>query len=136
MLSRLGRRNGFTLIETIVSLTILVIVFTQLFLTASGGARNESRSDFLLHALRQAENKLAILGIENTIMTGMSEGRFDDGLLWSLNVELKGAVSRPFDELTVFNIYTAVLNVSRPTGYSDKLSLSTVKVIQSQKGIK
>ena len=69
-------------------------------------------------------------------MTGMSEGRFDDGLLWSLNVELKGAVSRPFDELTVFNIYTAVLNVSRPTGYSDKLSLSTVKVIQSQKGIK
>jgi len=136
MLSRLSRRDGFTLIETLVSLSILVIVLTQLFLTAGGGSRNESRSDFLLHALRQAENKLAVLGIENTIMIGQSEGRFDDGLLWFLDVDLKSSISRPFDPNTVFNIYSIKITARRPSGYVDKLSLSTLKVIQSQKGLK
>lgn len=136
MLSRLSRRDGFTLIETLVSLSILIIVLTQLFLTASGGTRNESKSDFLLHALRQAENKLAILGIENNITIGQSEGRFDDGLLWSLDVELKGSLSRPFDPNTLFNIYYIRVTVRRPSGYVDKLTLSTLKVIQSQKGLK
>ena len=136
MLSRLSRRDGFTLIETLVSLSILVIVLTQLFLTAGGGSRNESRSDFLLHALRQAENKLAVLGIENTITIGQSEGRFDDGLLWFLDIDLKSSISRPFDTNTVFNTYSIRITVRRPPGYVDKLSLSTLKVIQSQKGLK
>jgi prepilin-type N-terminal cleavage/methylation domain-containing protein len=136
MLSRLSRRDGFTLIETLVSLSILVIVLTQLFLTAGGSSRNESRSDFLLHALRQAENKLAVLGIENTITIGQSEGRFDDGLLWFLDIDLKSSISRPFDPNTVFNTYSIRITVRRPSGYVDKLSLSTLKVIQSQKGLK
>jgi len=136
MLSRLSRRDGFTLIETVVSLSILVIVLTQLFLTAGGSSRNESRSDFLLHALRQAENKLAVLGIENTITIGQSEGRFDDGLLWFLDIDLKSSISRPFDTNTVFNTYSIRITVRRPSGYVDKLSLSTLKVIQSQKGLK
>lgn len=136
MLSRLSRRDGFTLIETLVSLSILVIVLTQLFLTAGGSSRNESRSDFLLHALRQAENKLAVLGIENTITIGQSEGRFDDGLLWFLDIDLKSSISRPFDPNTVFNTYSIRIIVRRPSGYVDKLSLSTLKVIQSQKGLK
>jgi prepilin-type N-terminal cleavage/methylation domain-containing protein len=130
MLSRLVNKRGFTLLETIAALTILVVVLNQLFSASSSGVRNESRSDFLLHASREGQALLAGLGIEKKISPGTEEGRFEDGLLWSLLVESKGSVGRSFDP-TVFNIYYINLTIRRPAGSVDTLNLTTLKIIES-----
>ena len=130
MLSRLVNKRGFTLLETIAALTILVIVLNQLFFVSSSGVRNESRSDFLFHASREGQAMLAALGIEKKINLGAQEGRFEDGLLWSLLVESKGSVGRSFDA-TVFNIYYINLTIKRPAGFADTLNLTTLKIIES-----
>ena len=133
MLSGLIHKKGFTLLETIAALTILVIVLNQLFSASSSGVRNESRSDFLLHASREGQAMLAVLGIEEKIIPGIQEGRFEDGLLWSLVVESKGAVGRSFDA-TVFRIYYINLTIKRPAGFADTLNLTTLKIIESPRG--
>jgi hypothetical protein len=130
MRSRLVNKRGFTLLETIAALTILVVVLNQLFSASSSGVRNESRSDFLLHASREGQALLAGLGIEKKISPGTQEGRFEDGLLWSLLVESKGSVGRSFDP-TVFNIYYINLTIRRPAGFADTLNLTTLKIIES-----
>jgi prepilin-type N-terminal cleavage/methylation domain-containing protein len=130
MRSRLVNKRGFTLLETIAALTILVVVLNQLFSASSSGVRNESRSDFLLHASREGQALLAGLGIENKINPGTQEGRFEDGLSWLLSVESKGSVGRSFDA-TVFNIYYINLTIKRPAGFTDTLNLTTLKIIES-----
>lgn len=133
MFSYLVKRRGFTLIETLAAMTILLIVLTQLFSISSTGVRNESRSDFLLHASRDASNLLALLGLEIMISPGQREGRFNDGLVWFLSIDIKNSFSRPSDNSINFDTYYINITVRRPTVYSDFLTFSTLRVVQSKR---
>lgn len=121
-------RSGFTLVEALAAFAILTVVLSQLLTGVSGAARNESRADFLLRASREGQSQLEALGIEGAIQSGETNGRYEDGLEWTLTIEprqiLKGATGAP-----VAASYLARLVVYKAPAGKETLTLSTVKII-------
>lgn len=124
----LKARRGFTLLEALAAFAILALALSQLLNGVSGGVRNESRADFLLRAARHGASQLDSLGAEGKISAGEWAGRYEDGLVWRLNVGqggvVKGAAGAP-----VAASYRVRLTIERPSGYADAYILSTVKVV-------
>ncbi|WP_298424127.1 prepilin-type N-terminal cleavage/methylation domain-containing protein [Rhodoblastus sp.] len=83
----LGRRGGFTLIETLAAFAILALALGQLLSAIGAGAANERKADFLLRATADAQSQLAEIGVSQPLVAGKSSGRYDDGLLWTLGVD-------------------------------------------------
>ncbi|MBG0808327.1 type II secretion system protein [Methylosinus sp. H3A] len=81
-----ARRSGFALIEALAAFLILTLVLGSLLQGVGGGARNESRGDFLLRATRQGRSQLEALGVAAPLIVGETSGRYADGLLWSLAI--------------------------------------------------
>jgi general secretion pathway protein I len=127
MRARLKSRRGFTLIEALAAFAILAMSLSQLLNGVSGGVRNEARADFLLRASRQAASQLDALGVDGPVPFGETSGRYPDGLYWSLSVtpgpSAPGGPGGP--PVTSFR---ARLVVSKPTGYGESFTLSSVKM--------
>lgn len=131
MRARLIRRKGFTLIEALVAFAILAMSLAELLKGVSGGARNESRADFLLRATREGRSQLAALGTEKPLSPGVTGGRYDDGLLWRLSVQPHGEAKGPTGNVTAA-IYLARLTVKRPSTHptsADQLDFTTIRII-------
>ncbi len=127
MRAGLKSRQGFSLIEALAAFAILALVLSQLLSGVSGGARNESRADFLLRAAREGASQLDALGVDNQIPFGETSGRYPDGLVWSLSVtpgkSVNGLSGTPI--ATSFHVR---LVIQRPSGFGELFTLSTVKV--------
>lgn len=123
----LRSRRGFSLIESLAAFAILAISLGQLLNGVSGSVRNEARADFLLRAARQGASQLDALGVDGSIPFGESNGRYSDGLYWSLSVTPGPAGPNAPGGNTVTS-FQARLVVKKPSGYGESLSLSTVKL--------
>lgn len=128
MRGRLNARRGFTLIEALAAFAILALVMSQLLSGVSGGARNESRADFLMRATRHGSSQLDALGADGRLSPGETAGRYEDGLVWRLLVS-QGSIVRGPTGAIIAASFPARLTIERPSGYADSLVLSTVKVI-------
>ncbi|MCX7898585.1 MAG: prepilin-type N-terminal cleavage/methylation domain-containing protein [Methylocystis sp.] len=126
---RLARRRGFTLIEALAAFAILTAVLAQLLVGVSGAARNETRADFLLRASRQGMSQLETLGADGALPMGVTDGRYDDGLLWRLVVE-PGVASAAQLGAPTASSYHVQLAIRRPDG-DGSLTLATVKILSS-----
>ena len=136
MRSRLTRRAGFTLIETLVAFAILALAMGQLLAAASGAAQNESRADFLLRATRLGRSHLDALGVDAPLPLGETRGQYDDGLLWSLVVIQHQQSKSPIGS-AVTSSYWARLTIRRPTPQvvsRESLTLSTLKLVTTPTG--
>lgn len=124
---RLESRRGFSLIEALAAFAILTAVLGQLLSGVSGGARNESRADFLQRAARQGRSQLESLGADGNMPIGVTEGRYDDGLIWRLSVT-QGDVIRGQPGAPTTMSYLVDLAIRRPNG-EGAFTLNTVKII-------
>jgi general secretion pathway protein I len=125
------RRTGFTLIETLVAFAVLALAMSQLMAALSGGARNESRADFLLRASREGQSHLDAVGLEGQIVQGETNGAYDDGLVWNLNVEPYVAVEAPLGNGGIKSFWLR-LTIRRPgaqEGARESLTLTTLKIV-------
>jgi general secretion pathway protein I len=125
------RRNGFTLIETLVAFAVLALAMSQLMAALSGAAQNESRADFFLRASREGQSQLDALGVEGRVVRGETNGSYDDGLLWSLTVEPYVTVKSPMRTGEVLSFW-AHLTIRRPgsqEGARQSLTLTTLKIV-------
>jgi len=132
MQPRLSARRGFTLIESLAAFAILTLVLGQLLQGVSGGTRNEGRADFLLRALRQGRSHLDQLGVVAPIAPGDTSGVYDDGLVWNLTVEPRGASKQLYPGGPSLAIFRAHLDIRRPYANlapGDAYSLTTIKLI-------
>ena len=80
--------SGFTLIETLVALTIFVagyVVVHQSVMLAWRGARIAWTEEA---AVRLAQSQLATAGVETRLQEGEERGRTPDGYAWTRRVEL------------------------------------------------
>jgi prepilin-type N-terminal cleavage/methylation domain-containing protein len=80
--------SGFTLIETLVALTIFVagyVVVHQSVMLAWRGARIAWAEEA---AVRLAQSQLATAGVETRLQEGEERGRTPDGFAWTRRVEL------------------------------------------------
>jgi type II secretory pathway pseudopilin PulG len=89
----LTRRRGFTLIEALAAFGILALTLGQLLRSIGGGAENERRADFMMRATADGQSHLAALGAAIPLVAGETAGRYDDGLVWALNVARERAIA-------------------------------------------
>lgn len=125
---RLKSREGFSLIESLAAFAILAMTLTQLLNGVSGGARNESRADFLFRAARQGAAHLEALGVDNPPPFGETSGRYPDGLFWFLSVTPGRSVTGPMNQAPIATSFHARLEIKKPSGYGETFTLSTVKI--------
>lgn len=124
-------RGGFTLIEALVAFAVLALGLSSLLQGVGGGARNESRADFLLRATRQGQSQLAALGSDTPLAPGQASGRYDDGLLWNLSVEPHRVFKAPAGAAGAASLL-ARLVIRKPVPGAaalDTLVLTTIKLI-------
>ncbi|MCI4677163.1 type II secretion system GspH family protein [Rhodoblastus acidophilus] len=95
MRAGLGRRRGFTLIETLAAFAIMALALGQLLRAIGVGAQSERRADFLLRATADARSQLAELGVSEPLAPGETSSRYDDGLSWTLDVARDRVVASP-----------------------------------------
>lgn len=126
---RFAGRRGFSLLEALAAFTILTAVLGQLLSGVSGAARNETRADFLQRAARQGKSQLDALGADGNIPVGVTQGRYDDGLVWRLSVTQIEAIrgQQPGAATTSYGVDLAI---ARPNG-EGLLTFSTVKVVST-----
>ncbi|WFU66689.1 type IV pilus modification PilV family protein [Bradyrhizobium brasilense] len=73
---------GFTLLETLVSFTILTLFLTIIFVGLSQVLLGDRRADLSRQALRLAQSKLDEIGIIEPLSPGETMGRLEDGFSW------------------------------------------------------
>ncbi len=125
------RRRGFTLVETLVAFAVLAVAMSQLMTALGGAAQNESRADFFLRASREGQSQLDALGVTGRIAQGETNGRYEDGLLWSLKVEPYVTLESPMRTGEVASFW-ALLTIRRPgsrEGATQSLTLATLKIV-------
>lgn len=127
MRGQLKSRGGFTLIEALAAFAILAISLGQIFNGFSGGVRNEARADFLLRASRQGRSQIDALGIEEPAPSGETRGRYRDGLNWLLSVTPLPIVSNAAGRPKISSFHVRLI-ISKPTGFGESLTLSTIKI--------
>jgi general secretion pathway protein I len=131
MRDRVIRRNGFTLVEALAAFAILALSMSALFSGVSGAVHNEVRAEFLLRATRQGQSHLETLGASSPIVIGETRGQYEDGLLWSLNVEPLQKRAHPASAVSNIAGYWVRLIIQRPGSKKDAthtFSLATVKL--------
>ncbi|WP_442756665.1 type II secretion system protein [Methylocystis sp. JAN1] len=128
MRARLKSRKGFSLIESLAAFAILAMTLAQLLNGVSGGARNESRADFLFRAARQGAAHLEALGVDGPPPFGETSGRYPDGLYWFLSVTPGRAVANAMSQMPVATSFHARLEIKKPSGYGESFTLSAVKI--------
>jgi len=128
------KRDGFTLIEALVAFAILALALAQLLAAAGAGALNESRADFYLRAARLGRSQLEALGVDAPLALGETNGRYDDGLLWTLVVAPYRQSHSPAGG-AVTSSFWARLTIRRPLPQAvsrESLTLSTLKLVTTQ----
>lgn len=80
---------GFTLMETLVALFILVAATTVLYRGAASGLRAAAIAEGQERALQLAKARLAAAGVETPLQPGVTEG-VEDGMGWSVEIRPYG----------------------------------------------
>jgi general secretion pathway protein I len=122
--------EGFTLIETLIALIIMIGVATMLYRGFSGGLRAANTADSAEEALLVAQSRLAALGIESPMGAGEQQGLEGD-VLWRVAV-------RPYagtgDTTTGPKAFWATVTVTwrEKRGARRSLELTTLKLEQAR----
>lgn len=125
-------RRGFTLIETLAAFAILAMALAGLLQSLGLGVQNEVRADFMARASRQGKSQLERLGVDQPVGPGITTGRYDDGLVWSLEIGPYGAPAKSAEGATVA-AYSVRLAIRPGLGSADEISFSAVKLAITKK---
>ena len=87
-----ARLRGFTLIEVLAAIALLAIAFAIGLGALGRSAQNAARAAALDAAVEHAQSLFAEQGLMAPLQDGSSEGTFDDGMRWTLQVH---ALPRP-----------------------------------------
>ncbi|QGM99462.1 general secretion pathway protein GspI [Methylocystis parvus] len=104
------------------------MTLTQLLNGVSGGARNESRADFLFRASRQGASHLEALGVDAPPPLGQTSGRYPDGLYWFLDVTPGKTIAGAAGGKPIAISFHARLEIRKPSGYGETFTLSAFKI--------
>jgi general secretion pathway protein I len=125
--------RGFTLIETLVAISILAISLVVLMQLFSGGLKSSRLSDEYTRSIFHAREKMDEILLAGELTEGVIGGEFDDGFKWraeALQLDIKEAkdVRLPF---RAFNIKVAV--TWDAGGRERVFSISAIKLARPSK---
>ncbi len=87
---RRGRQRGFTLIETLVSLSIAALAISGFYQALSLGLLMERRSDAQAAQMLVATQIMDRVGLDIAVRAGTQDTGLSAGLNWSLTVSAQG----------------------------------------------
>jgi general secretion pathway protein I len=125
--------RGFTLIETLVAISILAISLVVLLQLFSGGLKSSKLSDDYTRGIFHAREKMDEILLAGELTAGVIDGQFDDGFRWraeALQLDIKEAkdVKLPF---RAFNIK---MDVMWDAGGREKhFVISAIKLVRPNK---
>jgi general secretion pathway protein I len=125
--------EGFTLIETLVALVIMIAAATMLYRGLSGGLRASNAADRADTALLIAQQRLAAAGIETPLQAGRQEG-VDGDVLWQVDLRPYGAADEA-DRAARLRAYWATATVTwrdRRGARPRSLQLTTLKLRRAE----
>ncbi len=109
---RQNTKDGFTLIEALVAITILAVAMVALLQSFTTGLRSLNAAENYTLAAMKARSKLAELGTLVPFEEAGGEGEFEDGSTWRVEIESyepEGAVGVRLDQkLTAYRIEVSV----------------------------
>lgn len=104
------REGGFTLLETLVALSVLAISLGITYQVFSSALRGSTLADDYAQASMYADSHLAEIGKKVHLLPGVTEGSYNQRYSWKLEVQsLDGSSSRSIIESV--KRYQVVLNV-------------------------
>lgn len=125
-----GPDRGFTLIETLVAISILAISLVVLLQLFSGGLKSNRLSDEYTRGIFHAREKMDEILLAQELTAGVIGGEFDDGFKWraeAVPLEIKEAeeVILPF---RAFNVRVAV--TWDAGGREKQFAVSAIKLVR------
>jgi general secretion pathway protein I len=109
------KQSGFTLLETLVALSVLAISLGVIYQVFSSALQGSALADDYAQASMYADSHLAEIGQSVDAKTGVTEGSYSKRYRWKLEVKpLDVASSKPVIETV--KRYQVVLNVYWQTG--------------------
>jgi prepilin-type N-terminal cleavage/methylation domain-containing protein len=82
-----SNEQGFTLLEVIVALVIVIFAMAALYQALDGGMRASITAQHQWRAVEEAESLLTELGRSLPLRDGVTTGEFASGERWTLRVE-------------------------------------------------
>lgn len=83
---RRSRQAGFTLIEVLAAFVIFALLFGVVLQILSTSMSNTRLSGDYTRAALWAQSKLDVIGLEQMIEPGVTQGRFDERFSWQMDV--------------------------------------------------
>ncbi|MBN1277073.1 MAG: type II secretion system protein [Deltaproteobacteria bacterium] len=122
-------REGFTLIETLVAISILgisLVVILQLF---SGGLRSGKLSDEYTRAIFYAREKMEEALIADNLTEEILEGEFEDGFRWKTETTVDHSEGEDIEQKMPFSPFIIKVKISWESGIHERsFEISTMKV--------
>ena len=130
LLARRGTRDGFTLIEVLVALTILSLTLAIIFSVFSKGLRGRRTAEEYEQATLLAESKLSSIGVVEPIREGRTIGRFNVRYWWATQVTPYQEAGRNKSQDLLSQPMTVTVTVSWGQGQDSKsVSLTTLRLV-------
>lgn len=82
-----NRQHGFSLIEVVAAFAVFAIVFAAIMQLMTLALSNTRAAHEFTQAALLAQSKLDVIGLEEYLEPGVSNGQFDDKYSWQLEVE-------------------------------------------------
>ena len=125
--------RGFTLVETLVAISILAISLVIILQLFSGGLKSSRLSDEYTRGIFHAREKMDEILLAGDLTEGIIHGEFGDGFKWkaeALHLDIKEAkdVKLPF---RAFNIRVDVMWDA--AGQEKEFTISAVKLVKQDK---
>jgi len=129
-----GPDRGFTLVETLVAISILAISLVVLMQLFSGGLKSSRLSDDYTRGIFHAREKMDEILLAQDLTPGAIGGEFDDGFRWKAQaVQLDIAEAR--DIQLPFRTFTITVDVTWDAGGGEKrFTVSAVKMVKPREG--
>lgn len=127
--------QGFTLIETLVAISILgicLVIILQLF---SGGLRSGKLSDDYTRAIFYAREKMEEALLAENYTEEILEGEFEDGFRWKIEKTLDVSEEEEIEKKMPFSIFIIKVSIRWPSGLHERhFEISTMKVAERPEG--
>ncbi len=129
-------KQGFTLIEVLVAMSILAISLVVIMQLFSGGLKSSVVSDKYTRAIFYARERMDEIRLAEDLTEGVIQGEYEDGFRWraeSLRLDIPGASETDLP-IRAFNI---TVDVSWNQGEKEKkYTVSTIKLVKSGEDIR
>lgn len=123
---QINRAGGFTLLETLVALSVLAITLGVLYQIFGVSLRNIQHAKDYSYAQMLAESKLAEIGKGIPVMEGVYGGDFDNKYSWQMNIK-PASYNSASDEMVY--IYKVMFTISWPAnGSSRSIKIDTYRL--------